>query len=197
MLAAVVSVALVVYLIHFLARGISRRVGERTGNRSLEGNRPPLIRPGFALSLFLILLGWYFLSHLPTWWPPQWLQRSQQRREVLRRIELAGGWERLTAEATMFAATNDLATERFVRFSTNANLPPSFAILKPYYIEANPGQTTNTLLFSIFFGGRRGSSYALFVVAGRPQTEAVEVLRAGVAGASTIRQIANGVYEVY
>ena len=101
-LTAVIGVALVVCLNHFLARRISTRIAAEPAAQQSLSDRSPLVRPGFILSLLLIFLATYWVWNL---WPPNWVQQRAFRRTVLQRVEDSGGWERLTANAKLLAAT--------------------------------------------------------------------------------------------
>jgi len=197
-LAAIVTVALVVYLVHFLARRLSQRLGERAANQSIEAYRHPLIRSNFVLALLLIYLGGYGILKIRSWWPPAWVQRDSQRKEVFRRVESAGGWGRLLAETTVWMATNDPNFPGWLSaFNTNCHLPQSISTLKPVLIEVNPGQITNTVLFHVFRAHRHQPGYALYVTSTKSSQAAIETFRTKFPRTDTPRQITNGVFEVY
>ncbi len=198
MLAAVASVALVIYLIHFLARGISRRVGERAAQQGLLGDRPPWVRPGFAFSLLLILIGAYVFWNLLRYGPPEWVRQRALRRAVLQRVEDSGGWACLSADARLLAATNNSGLP--VRFSpgqTNVVLPESIKQLRPITIEVNPNLITNTVLLQFFQFGRfrKRASYSLWVAPELTREEAQVAYRTKSRQQGRIRQLAPGVFE--
>jgi len=96
------TLVLVVFLIHFLARRISKRIGENVCDPILEAKRKPLVRPGFVLTLILIFFGIPLIWKIIIWWPPRWIERQEQRKQVALRIAEAGGYSNLVRACVIF-----------------------------------------------------------------------------------------------
>jgi hypothetical protein len=99
--------------------------------------------------LVCILLGLFALCFLLpfilTGYPPNWMERHNQRQQILQRVQSAGGWEALKRDC-------DSLTEKykdspygfrwFPELDTNP-LPPAIAVLKPKEIVFYPPQVLN------------------------------------------------------
>lgn len=98
----------------------------------------------------------YFFSNFSTW-PPHWWELHTQRRQVLERIQSAGGWEKLRQDCIALTKTNESVewyrgtgswtpvsksvasmTNDQVLFGRNETngwkLPPAIATLKPQFV---------------------------------------------------------------
>ena len=81
----------------------------------------------------------FYLVAWPSAWPPEWLERHNQRQEVLRRIQSAGGWAALKRDCDALAAGYNSDRYHFEWSSGNTNsLPGAIAALRPTKVEFYP-----------------------------------------------------------
>jgi hypothetical protein len=190
---------LVVFLLNFLSRRLARdavRLEEREPGRL--GEIVYLSSKWLTIILGLLLA----LVYLPSWWPPRWWERHEQRKEVNRRIETVGGWSNLVADAATFLSTNTLPSDAFYPHSqTNVVLPASFAALKPSGIRYEKLGGVNSVrlhLFGMRSTGERGTAfYWLLVFPDGLPTNGTDLLTQRAGGKRAIRRITEGVFEVY
>src|SRR4029079_3426308 len=88
----------------------------------------------FLLLIPLVLVcvyygGYVLIGTLVTEWPPTFIERAQQRREVMKRAEGAGGWEAVRRDCLALAKAGDFRWNRFG--SNSVLLPPAVAALRP------------------------------------------------------------------
>ena len=152
-------------------------------------------------TMILSFLG-FLLPALIEAWPPRWLEHRQHRRQANERIIAAGGWDRLHQDTALLLATNQGPrwSISYPHLRTNFVTPPAIAALKPLMMELNPAQTSNTATYRVFgtksTGGRRQATYWL-VVAENAALDVPAAIFSSYRPARTIRQLTNGVFEVY
>ncbi|HEY6227479.1 MAG TPA: hypothetical protein VI282_10195 [Verrucomicrobiae bacterium] len=93
--------------------------------------------------LMLILLGlvifYSFAPYIVTGYPPNWLERRDQRQQILQRVTAAGGWTALKQDCEALADKHKDDQYPFSWFRGNTNsLPPSIAMLKPKEVVFYP-----------------------------------------------------------
>jgi len=198
LLRALFWAGLVVFLFLFLSRRLTRdavNTEEKTPGRIGE------IVYLTSKWLTLILSLYLGLAYLPSFWPPRWMERRDQRKQVIQRVEAAGGWAKLVQDTQILLATNDSPYVRISpRWETNFVLPTTIATLKTRDVELSKMEGPSTALLHIFgyhsTGGRGQANYWLFVVEEGSEKKAIESLRSRFSN-RTIRQITNSVFEVY
>ncbi len=195
------TLVLVVWLIHVLARRISKRIGENVHDPTLEPNRQPLIRPGFVLTLVCIFLGLPLLWSISLWWPPQWIERREQRNRVALRIVEAGGFSNLVQACAAFASTNQSSTYLVSSFHTNVVYPREMLVMKPRQIRCEQWKGIAVVKLQLFgmhsSGGRDTPFYSLIVVTEKTPGDVTDTLEHDLGGRMSIRKLAEGVFEVY
>jgi hypothetical protein len=150
----------------------------------------------------ILLLGFVFSNFIWPWWPPNWIERREQREIVTARVQSAGGWDAIRQGCISLAVQN---TNGFFSHLPDTNrLPPSIAALAPSYIEYLPerGCVRLTIFGMHRTGGHSTPYFALEVDTSSKSLEHIPgsgYSGGGVIGNyySTYRQIADGVYEVY
>lgn len=97
--------------------------------------RHPSVHVIWACVTLAGVLGLIWLSN-PAAWPPPSVERRTQRRQVLERVESAGGWTALKRDCNMLANAykDDPYGFRWFRFNTDP-LPPAIAALRPREVE--------------------------------------------------------------
>ena len=149
------------------------------------------------LSLLGFLIPWLLMS-----WPPRWMERREQRKEVFKRVESAGGWAKIVEGTRILLATNISPVFRISpRYETNFALPSAVAALKAQDIELQRLQGLSTAFVQIYgmhsSGGRGQAFYWLYIVDEGSPAVALERLRSRFNRPRTIHQITNGVFEIY
>lgn len=118
--------------------------------------------PGLAIAAGLFVVLWYFVVvwRLPDAWPPESLERRAQRKQVLERIQSAGGWPALQRDCDGLSEQHKDAFYFWTPRSTNA-LPPAIGALKPKGVRAGwieqPGGPTELRLVHIKVFGNRST----------------------------------------
>ena len=195
---ALVWAALCIFLMLFLSKRLARTLAKE------EEEKPGVVADSvYRISKWLTLILLFYLG-LSFWsnWPPKWMERRDQRKEVFKRVEGAGGWSQLFGDTSALLSTNDSPGLSITpRFDTNIVLPPSIAALKARDIDLHKWEGSSTAFFHIYgyhsTGGRGQAGYWLYVVAGGSEDKAIESLRSRLTRSRTIHQITNGVFEVY
>lgn len=195
------TLVLVVLLIHFLARSVSKRIGENVYDSVLETKRQPWIRPGFILTLACIFFGLPLLWSISLWWPPQWIERREQRNKVALRIVEVGGFSNLVQACAAFASTNQSSTYFVSSFHTNVVYPREILVMKPRQILCERWKGIAVVKLQLFgmhsSGGRDAPFYSLIVVTGKTPVDVTDTLEHDLGGRMSIRNLAEGVFEVY
>jgi hypothetical protein len=99
-----------------------------------------------AMSFFCCILfcaafvGWFVKLAGPIvwYWPPHWLERVRQRKEVYERAQNAGGWDLLKTEANALAESNAATGFMWIKGhlpDENPELPKSFKALNPKRVD--------------------------------------------------------------
>jgi hypothetical protein len=97
------------------------------------GRNPNDLRPmlrlslGVALGVFLLLP---IVFQIATTWPPMSIERGRQRKEILQRVQAAGGWEALRRDCEMLVEQHKQEAFFWGRADTN-ELPVAIAALRP------------------------------------------------------------------
>ena len=157
-----------------------------------------------SLNLWILvglLVLFFVIQSLLTWWPPASVERRTQRQRLTERLEAAGGWDTVRRACIALAEQN---TNGFYSHWLDTNLPPAIVALRPLIVQYSPawgcgrmrifgihstgghstpyfGLEVDTSTNSI--GYKHGSGYDNGGVIGNYHSEAV--------------QVADGVYEIY
>jgi hypothetical protein len=199
-ISALFGTALVVFLVHVLARRLTKDAA------SVEQTKPGMLGRGiYYVAKWITIIGFVYLVvvYLPNYFPPRWVERISQRKQVAERVQSAGGWGEVLRQSSLFVSTNaDPRLDLVVPWAqTNIVFPPAIKALKPRNIARDSWDGVNILklhIFGIHSTGRRGPAfYSLVVMPDAPQTNVVDLLRQHYGDRQTIRQITNGVFEVY
>jgi len=92
------------------------------------------------LVTLVVLYGYLpVLVRLPEAWPPAFIERRTQRKQVFERVQAAGGWQSLQQDCAALIAQNRGAYFHWGRGNTNP-LPSSIAALKPREVRFVDGQ---------------------------------------------------------
>jgi hypothetical protein len=169
--------------------------------------------------LFAILSFYFVFVFIPTG-PPAWVDRIDQRKKLQERLNIAGGWNAVRRDCTLFVsnrtdyfywfppATNVHITAFSngvaINYTTNLDygiLPPALAALKPREMEYRPPVMQIRLFGMHSTGGHSTPYFGLEIVC---VTNAAEyhpdlVGSGGVKGNhhSNYKQVAEGVFEIY
>ncbi|HMP82504.1 MAG TPA: hypothetical protein PKA41_07325 [Verrucomicrobiota bacterium] len=167
-------------------------------------------RPGLLADVAYYTVKWIMIFSLLGFvvpgllmsWPPRWMERRDQREEVFKRVESAGGWAKLAADTHILIETNCTPSSRILpRYETNFALPAAIAALKPRDIQLSTLEESRTALLQIYgvrsTGGRGQPYYWLYIVDQGSTETALKNLRSHLVRPRTIRPITNGVFEVY
>lgn len=167
-----------------------------------------------ALVWFLPQIGWRLL----TWWPPPSVERRAQRREVMERIQAAGGWEVLRRDCVALAELQRTTNFVWPRYDTNALR--AIAKLRPVIFEfehkgsdspaEHPDPTpagppdVQLVRFHLFLGahpvgGHATPYFGLEVVTDSQSAGYLPTLHRVVSGsrAKSYRKVADGIYEIF
>lgn len=173
--------------------------------------KTPLFRRRFNnLLLFpiAIMMGVFVLLYifplLFTYWPPLFIERHQQRDQVLQRVKSAGGWDALRRDCIALAGQYKDTGFQSHWLETNG-LPQSIIILKPMFVQSYPvtGLNANVVSIRIFgahaTGGHSTPYFGLEVAVG-PDRERfrpnAQIVASGNAH-SSYTKVADDIYEVY
>jgi hypothetical protein len=106
-----------------------------------------------------------------TFWPPHWLERNQQRKIVMERVQQAGGWDAIKKDCNDLVLSNSATGyEWFSRGNDTNNpaLPKSLAILKPRMVDLWPEkdgmQSIRIQIFGMHSTGGRGQDFYILKV---------------------------------
>jgi hypothetical protein len=193
----VIIIAMGIFMLDALKRRRAEQAVEM-GNDYLKVSRCRFMNRG-RLFFVVLLLGFYFFL-ISGWfqWPPRWMERRVQRKEVFKRIESAGGWTRLVADTATILATNDWrGLDIHPRLDTNNILPSSMSVLDARAIEFRKWEGQSTALFRVYSTGRGRPQYWLYVITEGTEETAVDQIRQRWPGLTTVQRITNGVFEVY
>lgn len=168
-----------------------------------------------VLVVVLVLLTPCFLS-LPMWFPgtfpPAWWERKSQRKQVVERVQAAGGWEALRRDCMALAQTNEFINWIRWRKSNKVALPPTISALQPkevYYVSpqllgpnsAEPRiPVVRIKIFGMHSTGGHSTPYfGLEVVAMSSSEDYTPKARPAASGNGhrNYRKVSEGVYEVY
>ena len=199
MFAALLGVSLMVFLIHFLSKRVSTSLASGDDKTLEIGGKILYYACKWVAIIFLILWGFNYIM----FWPPHWLERMQQRKIVLQRVQEAGGWQEIRKDCESIVASN--ATNGFQWFrglKDEPPLPKSLAALNPRRVdlwpEADGMQSIRIQIFGGHATGGRGQDfYFLKIVCPLPpnvqspfKSNPEAKVRYG------DRKIVDGVYEV-
>jgi hypothetical protein len=170
MLAVLLGVSLVILLAHFLSKRVSKSLAEASDRQMEIGGKVIFYTLKWIAILFLIYLGLCSAAV----WPPHWLERMQQRKIVLIRVQEAGGWQAIKTDCESIVVTS--ATNGFQWFrglKDEPPLPKSLAALKPRMVDLWPEKDgMQSIRIQIFgghaTGGRGQDFYILKVVCPLP-----------------------------
>lgn len=155
----------------------------------------------WVLIIFMIS----FCFECLTFWPPHWLERNQQRKIVMERIQQAGGWDAIKKDCNDLVLSN-VATgcEWFSRWNNtnNLDLPKSLAILKPRMVdlwrEKDGMQSIRIQIFGMHSTGGRGQDFYILKVVcpPPPNVKSPFSIDPNAKVQYGDRKIVDGVYEV-
>ena len=195
-----VIIVLTVFLIHFISKRISTVLANGDEQILSVGKNLVYYACKWLGILFLIALCFNLI------WigPPHWIERRQQRKIVIARVEAAGGWAAIKADCeSMVREHGTNLSYHWIRGDKGAPpLPKSLAAIEPRFIEFSP-EVNGKLSVSIRIfgmhstGGRGQGFYALKVVCARPPNAPfVGLTNPGAKVNYGGRKIVDEVYEV-
>jgi hypothetical protein len=164
-LAILLGISLVVFLIHFLSKRVST---------SLANGEDKILEVGgkilfYACKWVAIIFVLFWLFNYIMFWPPHWLERMQQRKIVMQRVQAAGGWETIRKDCKKIVVAN--ATNGFEWYKGLKDEPPlpkSLAALNPRQVnlwpEANGMQSIRIQIFGGHATGGRGQDFFILKV---------------------------------
>jgi hypothetical protein len=172
-----------------------------------------LLRPILVPAILFLAVGLLALLFLKFSKPSITAQRETQRKRVLQRIQIAGGWDALEKECIALAEENKNGLLHWGKWPDNqAILPPAIAALEPKEIKFRPYESRDTsnhpsevpiIQIKIFgthaTGNRARPYYGLEVISGpggetykpRPKRGALGN------GHKDYRNITDRIYEIY
>jgi hypothetical protein len=147
-------------------------------------------------------------------WPPDWVERKQQRRLLTERVATAGGWEALKQACTLLVEQHPNDPFYWHRFIGTNALPAAIAALEPLSVQFFPPgilpheslnppvPVVQIKIFGMPSTGGNASPYLGLSVVCSTNTDAYEPRRGeskGVPGNrhTTFRKVADNVFEVY
>src|SRR5689334_17872786 len=92
---------------------------------------PPSRKSSVSFLLWIplgLLVLFFMLPSLLTWWPPASVERRAQRQRLTERVQLAGGWDAIRRDCVALAEQN---TNGFYSHWHDTNLPPAIVALRP------------------------------------------------------------------
>jgi hypothetical protein len=131
-------------------------------------------------------------------WPPAFVERAQQRRELHQRVRTAGGWASLRAECLQLASrTNSFQWFRGTPRDGLSSLP-AIAVLKPRQVELTDSIVRIKVFGAHATGGHSTPYFGLEIVCAtnhshRPQPHPA----AAGNGFVSYRQVSEGVFEIF
>ena len=170
------------------------------------------IKPGIISDILYYFCKWVLIIFLIsfcfeylTFWPPHWLERNQQRKIVMERVQQAGGWEVIKKDCNDLVISN--TATGFQWFShwndtNNPSLPKSLATLKPREVDLWPEkdgmQSIRIQIFGAHSTGGRGQDfYILKIVCPLPPSiKSPFSIDPNAKVQYGDRKIVDGVYEV-
>ncbi len=158
--AILLGISLVVFLIHFLSKRVSTSLASGEDKTLTVGGKILVYTCKWVVIIFVLFL----LFNCITFWPPHWLERMQQRKIVMQRVQAAGGWETIRKDCESIVAAN--ATNGFGWFRDLKDEPPLpkfLAILNPQQVvlwpEANGMQSIRVQIFGGHSTSGRGQDF--------------------------------------
>jgi hypothetical protein len=153
---------------------------------------------------WLILLGLLVFIYGHYWPIVDLMERSTQRRQVLERVQAAGGWDALRRDCALLASTNAGGFSwSWLRRDTNS-LPPAIGAMHPRRVEFYPNQINPHVRIFIFgthnTDGHDQPSLGLDVLceSGVTNYTSADNLRSDIPRRYwEYRKIADGIYEFY
>jgi hypothetical protein len=192
--------ALLVFGILYFSRRATKSLAD------VEDKKPGLVATIVYYTskwMTLLLFVGFVVPYVLMSWPPRWLERRDQRKEVLKRVESAGGWGEVLRQSSMFLSTNTDPRPGFIVpwAQTNFALPPAMKALKPRYIALDSFGGVSAVKMHVFgvhsSGHRDRAFYSLVIMPDAPKTNVVELLGRRYGERQKTHQITNGVFEVY
>ena len=164
----------------------------------------------FGLAVVLV---YFALPRLLMWWPPDWIDRHDQRRVLYERVQSAGGWDALKRDCAKLVDENRDGL-RWSRGSRDYKPPAAIAALKPKEIVYYPpGSVKGTAfdtavpvvrirIFGLPSTGGHAAPYLGLHVVCSTNAAAYEPPRGSGEGApgnryTTFRKVAENVFEIY
>jgi hypothetical protein len=160
------------------------------------------------LVLLIICLS---LPSLANVWPPNWIERRTQRKQVWERIESVGGWAALQRDCDVLVEQYRGNVFRWSQYDTN-KLPRTLAVLKPWDVQfysptvlrdfknAPEVPVVRIKIFGVHSTGGHSTPYfGLEVVSGLVGNYRPRPSGGGVSGNCyhTYRRVTEGIYEIY
>ena len=149
----------------------------------------------------------------PNAWPPRWLEKREQRHQLLERVQSAGGWEALKRDCIALAKQHQ--DDQFVWYYGDLNsLPPAIAALKPkdvtYYspkvLKDFPEERHLSIVRIMIFGqhptmGHTVPEFGLEVMCGDSGEIYEPPPRPYITAPAVVywqsQKVADGIYEIY
>jgi hypothetical protein len=127
------------------------------------------------------------------------VERIIQRHKLKERVQLAGGWDVIQRECTQFAQVNSNGIYFPWR---DTNLPPAILALKPIRVESDPDhRRVRIRVFGVNSTGGHSTPYLGLDVfpenSGEAEAAMVSAVRAAGNSHSTVKRVAEGIYQTY
>ncbi len=170
--------------------------------RLASGKRSPALHLLLGVACVLLVMPYLNINY---YGPPFWMERREQRQQVLHRVESLGGWSALRTACTALVEQTKAEPDGYFywrRGATNA-LPPAISALQPKLVEVARDRDATPVVFIQFYGGwatgaRHTPSYSLHVRCGpTPQGFQPEILHRGNTVIGRSRLLSDSVFEIY
>ena len=87
------------------------------------------------LGVLIAVFALYYIYSLLIPWPPDWVERRTQRRDVIGRVQAAGGWTAIQRDCDVLVERYHDSQFFWSRGEDTNALPPSLAALMPWQIR--------------------------------------------------------------
>lgn len=163
--AALLIIGFTVFLIHFLSKRASMSLANADEQTLKIGGKICYYALKWVAIIFLLVIGLDFIAS----WPPHWIERMNQRKIVLERVQAAGGWPAIKSDCAGIVATGTTNGFHWFHRDTNASpLPKSLTALKPHMVDLWPEkdgmQSVRIQIFGMHSTGGRGQDFYILKV---------------------------------
>ncbi|MBI5685880.1 MAG: hypothetical protein HZC54_12475 [Verrucomicrobia bacterium] len=112
------------------------------------------------IGVFILL---FLLVVITSYLPPAWLERCWQRSEIARRVQTAGGWDKIKQDCLTLAKQHPHGFDAYYR--ETKGLPPTIVALKPRRVEYDPKHARVRIwVFGIWRTGGPPEPYHIFEI---------------------------------